>query len=231
VNAALAGLSRYLGNLFPTLTALWEAANVLVSLGVATLLFAMIYKVLPTCGWLAGRVGRRAGTAGFFSVGKQLIGLYLGTKQRGLELRRGGIGGGAAHLGLLLRADRAARGAEFTGTTSSGSARAAADEARGARSEAGGVGGRRDGGVRWMAGGRDGQAVERSGVGGGELSSRAKRGPCPRDGPRDRPGCWSRSLASLGMTDATFPLRPIARSPDARSPDRPIARSPRSPPA
>jgi membrane protein len=80
VNAALAGLSRYLGNLFPTLTALWEAANVLVSLGVATLLFAMIYKVLPDVrlGWRDVWVGALV-TAGFFSVGKQLIGLYLGT--------------------------------------------------------------------------------------------------------------------------------------------------------
>lgn len=80
VNAALAGLNRYLGNIFPTLTALWEAVNVLVSLGVETLLFAMVYKVLPDVrlGWRDVWVGALV-TAAFFSIGKQVIGLYLGT--------------------------------------------------------------------------------------------------------------------------------------------------------
>src|SRR6478672_10929115 len=80
VSAALAGLSKYLGHSFPTLTALWEAGNVLVSLGVFTLLFAMVYKVLPDVrlGWRDVWVGALV-TAGFFSIGKQVIGLYLGT--------------------------------------------------------------------------------------------------------------------------------------------------------
>ena len=80
VNAALSALSHYLGNIFPTLTALWEAANLLVSLGVITLLFAMIYKVLPDVrlGWRDVWVGALV-TAGFFTIGKQVIGLYLGT--------------------------------------------------------------------------------------------------------------------------------------------------------
>jgi membrane protein len=80
VSAALAALSRYLGNIFPALTAVWEAANVLVSLFVITLLFAMVYKILPDVRlrWRDVWVGALV-TAGFFSVGKQLIGLYLGT--------------------------------------------------------------------------------------------------------------------------------------------------------
>jgi membrane protein len=80
VSAALAGLNRYLGAAYPALTALWQATNVLVSLGVITLLFAMIYKVLPDVElrWRDVWVGSLV-TAGFFSIGKQLIGLYLGT--------------------------------------------------------------------------------------------------------------------------------------------------------
>jgi len=80
VSAGLAALSRYLGSIFPGLTAFWEASNVLVSLFVTTVLFALVYKVLPDVRlhwrdvWVGGLV-----TAGFFSIGKQVIGLYLGT--------------------------------------------------------------------------------------------------------------------------------------------------------
>jgi membrane protein len=80
VSAALAALNRYLGAAFPALTVVWQASNVLVSLGVVTLLFAMVYKVLPDVqlGWRDVWVGSLV-TAGFFSIGKQIIGLYLGT--------------------------------------------------------------------------------------------------------------------------------------------------------
>jgi membrane protein len=80
VSAALAALSRYLGRIFPALTAFWEAGNVLVALFVITLLFAMVYKILPDVRlrWRDVWVGALV-TAGFFSIGKQLIGLYLGT--------------------------------------------------------------------------------------------------------------------------------------------------------
>jgi len=79
VSAALAALDRYMGNAFPALAAIWQAANVLVSFGVITLLFALVYKVLPDVElrwrdvWIGGLV-----TAGLFSIGKFLIGLYLG---------------------------------------------------------------------------------------------------------------------------------------------------------
>ena len=80
VSAGLSALNHYLGARFPGLTAFWEATNVLVSLGVVTLLFAMVYKVLPDVrlGWRDVWVGGLV-TAGFFTVGKQVIGLYLGT--------------------------------------------------------------------------------------------------------------------------------------------------------
>ena len=65
VSAGSSALNRYLGTSVPALTAVWEASNVLVSLGVVTLLFAMVYKVLPDVRLaLARRVGRRAGDGG-----------------------------------------------------------------------------------------------------------------------------------------------------------------------
>jgi membrane protein len=80
VSAGLAALHAYMGETFPAVAILWEALNVIVSLGVVTLLFAMIYKVLPDVelAWSDVWVGALV-TAGLFTLGKFLIGLYLGT--------------------------------------------------------------------------------------------------------------------------------------------------------
>ena len=114
VSAALAALSRYLGQIFPALTAFWEAANVLVSLFVITLLFAMVYKILPDVRlrWRDVWIGALV-TAGFFSIGKQLIGLYLGTSSVGSSY------GAAGSVVVLLiwvyySAQVVLLGAEFT---------------------------------------------------------------------------------------------------------------------
>jgi membrane protein len=79
VSAALAGAHTYIGHVFPGVTVLWVAVNAVVSLGVITLLFAMIYKVVPDVKlkWSDVWVGALV-TAGLFTVGKFLIGLYLG---------------------------------------------------------------------------------------------------------------------------------------------------------
>jgi membrane protein len=80
VSAALAALHTYMGNAFPGVAVLWEALDVLVSLTVITALFAMIYKVLPDVKlawrdvWVGGLV-----TAGLFTIGKSLIGFYIGS--------------------------------------------------------------------------------------------------------------------------------------------------------
>jgi membrane protein len=80
VSAGLAALHTYMGETFPGGAALWEAVNVIVSLAVISLMFALIYKVLPDVElswgdvWVGGLV-----TAGLFTIGKLLIGLYLGT--------------------------------------------------------------------------------------------------------------------------------------------------------
>jgi membrane protein len=80
VSAVLAAVHTYMGNAFPGVVVLWEALNVVISLGVITLLFAMIYKVLPDVrlGWADVWIGALV-TAGLFTIGKLLIGMYLGT--------------------------------------------------------------------------------------------------------------------------------------------------------
>ena len=80
VSAALSALNSYIGGLFPEVAIVWQGINTLVSLGVVTLLFAMIYQFLPDVDlrlrhvWVGALV-----TAGLFNIGKYLIGLYLGT--------------------------------------------------------------------------------------------------------------------------------------------------------
>jgi membrane protein len=114
VSAALAALDRYMGNAFPGLAVIWQAANVLVSFGVITLLFALIYKVLPDVDlrwsdvWIGGLV-----TAGLFSIGKLLIGLYLG---RGTLASSYGAAGSVIVLLLWVyySAQIVLLGAEFT---------------------------------------------------------------------------------------------------------------------
>jgi membrane protein len=80
VTTALSAIHNYLGATFTGMVVVWEALNVVLSLSVITLLFALIYKVLPDVklGWREVWVGALV-TAGLFSVGKLLIGLYLGT--------------------------------------------------------------------------------------------------------------------------------------------------------
>jgi membrane protein len=82
VSTALAAVHTYIGSAFPGVGVLWVWAvgYAVVSLGVITLLFAMIYKVLPDVKlkWADVWVGALA-TAVLFTVGKFLIGLYLGT--------------------------------------------------------------------------------------------------------------------------------------------------------
>lgn len=79
VSAALAAFGSYLSGIMPGMTVIAHALNLVVSFGVVTLLFAMIYKVLPDAeiSWRDVWIGA-AGTAVLFVIGKFLIGLYLG---------------------------------------------------------------------------------------------------------------------------------------------------------
>jgi membrane protein len=114
VSAALSALGKFLGSYMPGYAVLGQALNVVVSLAVITLLFAMIYKVLPDVEltwrdvWVGGLV-----TAGLFSIGKLVIGLYLGTSSTAST-----YGAAASVIVLLLWVYYSSQivllGAEFT---------------------------------------------------------------------------------------------------------------------
>jgi membrane protein len=79
VSAALAALGKFFNYLLPVPEAVLQTVNFLVSFAVITLLFAMIYKVLPDAkiSWSDVWIGA-AVTSLLFSLGKFMIGLYLG---------------------------------------------------------------------------------------------------------------------------------------------------------
>jgi membrane protein len=79
VSTTLAALSTFTNQLFPALESLWRLVNIGISLGVFTLLFALIYKYLPDIRivWKDVLVGAFF-TSILFSIGKELLGLYLG---------------------------------------------------------------------------------------------------------------------------------------------------------
>lgn len=79
ISAALAAMGKWFQGWLPVPEAVLHAVNFLVSLIVVTALFAMIFKMLPdaTIAWKDVVVGA-AMTAILFTIGKFLIGLYLG---------------------------------------------------------------------------------------------------------------------------------------------------------
>ena len=79
LSAVLAALGKYMSALLPLPAAVWQACDFLVSFAVISALFAMIFKMLPNVliGWRDVRIGA-VGTALLFTIGKFLIGLYLG---------------------------------------------------------------------------------------------------------------------------------------------------------
>jgi membrane protein len=79
LSAGIAAVGAFFSGFLPGGAVVWQAVNVLLSFGVVALLFAAIYKVLPdvTISWSDVWIGA-AVTALLFTVGKLLIGLYLG---------------------------------------------------------------------------------------------------------------------------------------------------------
>lgn len=79
VSAGLAAFGSWFAGLMPGWELLLQGLNVLISLGIVTLLFALIYKLMPTARiewhdvWIGALV-----TAVLFELGKLGIGLYLG---------------------------------------------------------------------------------------------------------------------------------------------------------
>jgi membrane protein len=84
LSAAVAAFGRFGWGWVPGIGRVLALADFLGSLVVHTLLFAMIFKLLPDVAirwrdvWLGAAV-----TAGLFSIGKLVIGLYLGTSEVG----------------------------------------------------------------------------------------------------------------------------------------------------
>ncbi len=79
VTAALAAVNAWLFNFSPSNALLWNIVNTLVSIVVTTGLFALLFRFLPDVRlrWRDVTTGA-AGTAVLFTIGQQVIGLYLG---------------------------------------------------------------------------------------------------------------------------------------------------------
>jgi membrane protein len=79
LSAALAAIGGAFSSRLPGGELLWQVVNFIVSLGVVTVLFALIYKVIPDVSihWRDVWVGAFV-TAALFTLGKFAIGLYLG---------------------------------------------------------------------------------------------------------------------------------------------------------
>jgi membrane protein len=79
LSAALAGLSNFMAGLLPANEIIMQVISFVVSFAVISFLFALIFKYLPDAEvawgdvWLGAIV-----TALLFTIGKELIGLYLG---------------------------------------------------------------------------------------------------------------------------------------------------------
>lgn len=79
LSAALTAVGGVLGGALPGGAVLWQILNFALSLGVVTVLFALIFKVIPDAEvhWYDVWLGA-AFTAVLFTIGKLLLGLYLG---------------------------------------------------------------------------------------------------------------------------------------------------------
>jgi membrane protein len=79
LSAGLAAMGKFLFGLLPGQETLWQAVSSTVSFGVITLLFAMIFKLLPDVkvAWRDVWIGAII-TATLFNLGKLLFGLCMG---------------------------------------------------------------------------------------------------------------------------------------------------------
>jgi membrane protein len=79
ISAALSGLSNYRSSVLPGFDVFWQVLNFLISFGFISLLFALMYKYLPDVKitWRDVSIGATI-TALLFTIGKYILGLYLG---------------------------------------------------------------------------------------------------------------------------------------------------------
>lgn len=97
VSAGLSAINEYLSTIPLLSNLVLQILNLLISLGLITLLFALIFKFIPDIeiGWRSVWLGAFI-TAVLFTVGKQLIGLYLGRSDIGNTF------GAAGSLALIM---------------------------------------------------------------------------------------------------------------------------------
>lgn len=97
ITTVISGLSTYMGSVLPGSDALWQVANQVISFGVITVLFALMFKYLPDVKitWHDVWIGA-ALTSVLFMVGKFAIGMYLG------HSTIGSVYGAAGSLVVLL---------------------------------------------------------------------------------------------------------------------------------
>lgn len=114
LSTVLSAINNYTGSYTAAAAPFWELVHFFVSIGLSTLLFAIVYKILPNAkiAWRDVWTGA-AITAALFALGKFLIGLYLG--HSGVSSTYGAAG---ALVVLLLWINYSAQifflGAEFT---------------------------------------------------------------------------------------------------------------------
>lgn len=114
VGAGIAAWGKYWSGWFGGLEILLQAANFMVSVTVITVMFAMIYKFIPRAPirWRDVWIGALA-TSLLFSLGKFLIGIYIG--KAGVESSYGAAGALAVILiWVYYSAQIFLLGAEFT---------------------------------------------------------------------------------------------------------------------
>ncbi len=114
LSAGLSAIGAYLTQLWPAMKAALGVTNVVVSFGLITVLFAMIYKLLPDVRlkWSDVWIGAAA-TSALFSIGKFAIGLYIGNGA--VASGYGAVGSLAVFLIWIYFSSQAfLLGAEFT---------------------------------------------------------------------------------------------------------------------
>jgi len=79
ISAFLGAVGKFVGNILPMPAIVLESFNFVLSFGVITLLFAIVFKFIPDTRILWSDVWMGAALASLlFTIGKVLIGLYLG---------------------------------------------------------------------------------------------------------------------------------------------------------
>ncbi|HLO49177.1 MAG TPA: YihY/virulence factor BrkB family protein [Kamptonema sp.] len=114
ISAVLAAVNQWLNGLLHIPVGIWQLIDFSISFSVVTVLFALIYKFLPDVKLAWGDVWVGAAiTSVLFTIGKSLIGIYLGSSGIGST-----YGAAGSFVILLLWINYSAQilflGAEFT---------------------------------------------------------------------------------------------------------------------